>query len=90
MSKSHQGEKHWNYGKRNEGKSRAILQFDLDGNYIAEFPSMAEITRQLGYKANNVCRCCDNLIGSYMGYIWVRKDDYYEGYIQKYKSRVKM
>lgn len=89
MSKSHQGEKHWNYGKRNEGKSRAILQFDLDGNYIAEFPSMAEITRQLGYKANNVCRCCDNLIGSYMGYIWVRKDDYYEGYIQKYKSRVK-
>lgn len=50
---------------------------------------MAEISRELGINANNVSRCCSNFSNSYKGYIWVKKSEYFEGYLQKYKSRAK-
>jgi hypothetical protein len=43
----------------------------------------------MDYKSNNISRCCNNKIDTYKGYIWVKKDLYYEGYLQKYKSRAK-
>lgn len=89
MSKSRSGEKHWNYGNRNGKASNPVLQFDLDFNLIQEWPSMAEIGRQLNYDSNNISRCCSNLIKTYKGYIWVKKEDYFNGYLEKYKSNCK-
>jgi group I intron endonuclease len=89
MSEDRKGENHWNYGNLNNSTSSIILQFDLDFNFIKEWPSMSEVERELGYKANNISRCCANKIDSYKSFIWVKKDDYYEGYLQKYKSRAK-
>lgn len=82
------GEKHWKYGKFNNGGD-IILQFDLDFHFIKEWPSMCEINRQLGYNANNISRCCNNKLDTYKGFIWVKKEDYFEGYLSKYKSRAK-
>lgn len=59
LSESHSGEAHWKFGKTNVG-GEAILQFDLDFNFIKEWPSMSEISRELGCKANNISKCCAN------------------------------
>lgn len=50
---------------------------------------MYEIERQLGYNANNISRCCNNKMDTYKGFIWVKKENYFEGYLTKYKSRAK-
>lgn len=88
LSESHKGEKHWKFNKENYGGD-IILQFDLDFNFIQEWPSMSEIERQTGYKSNNISRCCNNKLDTYKNYIWVKKEEYFEGYLQKYKSRAK-
>lgn len=88
MSASISGKNHWNYGKTNSA-GQPILQFDLDFNFIKEWPSAAEAARDLNCKSSNISRCCSNNIDTYKGYIWVKKSDYYEGYLQKYKSRAK-
>lgn len=89
MSIDRSGDKHWNYGNYNNKTSKAILQFDLDFNFIKEWPSMAEIERCLKYNSNNISRCCTNKLDTYKGFIWVKKENYYEGYLQEYKSRAK-
>lgn len=89
MSEARKGEKHWNYGNYNENNANIILQFDLDFNFIQEWPSMSEINRQLGYKTSNLSKCCSNKLDTYKGFIWVRKSDYYDGYLQKFKTRAK-
>ncbi len=56
-----------NYGTRNQkvsekmtnGKlSKKVLQYDLEGNFIREFPSLMEVKRQFGYELNNISKCC--------------------------------
>lgn len=89
MSENRLGEKHWNFRNFNNNASCPVLQFDFEGNLIKEWPSMAEISRELGFKSNNISRCCANKLDSYKGFIWIKKKDYFEGYIEKYKSRVK-
>lgn len=89
MSENKTGEKHWNYGNTNGANSCIILQFDLDFNLIKEWPSIAEINRQLGINNSDISMCCNNTTDTYKGFIWVKKEDYYEGYLQKYKSRAK-
>lgn len=89
MSILHSGENHWNYGNLNNKTSDIILQFDLDFNFIKEWPSMREIERELGYATSNISRCCSNKIDTYKSSIWVKKENYFEGYLQKYKSRAK-
>lgn len=88
MKQSHSGKNHWNYGKKNSA-GKIVLQFDLDGNFIKEYPSIAEANRQTGVASCNITQCCNNKMDSAGDYIWVKKEDYYDGYLQKYKSRAK-
>ena len=89
MSENRRGENHWNYGNRNGSTSKAVLQFDLDFNFVAEWPSISEAARVLSIKPNNISRCCSNKLGAYKGFIWVKKADYYTGYFDEHKKRVK-
>jgi hypothetical protein len=91
MSEMRKGEKHPNYGKfgKDNPTSVPVYQFDLDFNLVKEWDSIADIGRELNIKENNVCRCCSNKLVTYKGFIWVKKSDYYDGYLQKYKSRAK-
>ena len=56
-----------NYGTRNKrvsekmtnGKlSKPVLQYTLDGDFVAEYPSTMEVQRQLGFDANNIGKVC--------------------------------
>ena len=74
-----------NYGTRNKRlsdnhkgilnthKSKSILQFDLKNNYIKEYPSVAEVNRQLGYGISTICNCCKGKYKQAYGYIWKYK-----------------
>lgn len=68
-----------NYGTHNKrvgeknknGKcSKPVLQFDLEGNFIKEWPSAMEIQRQLGYYQTYISACCNRKRKSAHKFIW--------------------
>lgn len=60
----------------NTKKSKPVLQYTLDGRFIAEYPSAREAERQTGIFQNGISRCC-------LGY---KKYSHSGGYIWKYKD----
>lgn len=56
---------------RTNGKcSKAVLQYDLVGNFIKEFPSLKEVQRQLGYDTGSISNCCRGKAKTSGGYKW--------------------
>lgn len=54
--------------KRSEKRAKPVLQIDKNTNeVIAEFPSIIEVERQLGYSQGNISACCNG------GYFWKGK-----------------
>lgn len=56
-------------------RSKAVEQYDRKGNFIKEFPSVAEVSRLLGFPTSSITRCCNgskkySVIG---GYQWKYK-----------------
>ena len=50
--------------------SKKVLQFTKSGEFIKEWPSAMEASRQLGIAQSGICRCC-NGIRKYAGcYVW--------------------
>lgn len=69
-----------NWGTRNERivskntngiRSKPVLQYDLDGNLIKEWPSVSEIERKLGFY--HISCCCLGKYKTAYGYIWKYK-----------------
>lgn len=72
-----------NYGTRNKrsseskinGKcSKPVLQYDLQGNFIKEWPSMMEAERN-GFNSAHICLSCQNKPNhkTHKGFIWKYK-----------------
>lgn len=64
-----------NYGTRNKRigakLSKRVLQIDKNTNeVVAEFPSLNEIQRQLGYNYQHICSCCLGKRKTANGYKW--------------------
>lgn len=57
---------------RNGYKSKAIRQYTLDMEFIKEFPSLAEVKRQLGFASANISKCAngDRNYSHAYGYVW--------------------
>lgn len=51
-------ESNCNYGTRNERIGKAVAQYDKEGNFIAEFVSISEASRQTGVNLNCISNCC--------------------------------
>lgn len=51
-------------------KTRTILQFDLDGNFIKRWNGTGEIKRELGLWHSGVCACIKNKLSKSGGYVW--------------------
>lgn len=69
------------YGTRNKrigqknknGKlSKTVLQYDLEGNFIKEWPSARECGRN-GFNQSSVASCCRGELKTHKGYIWKYK-----------------
>lgn len=61
------------YGTRLKKVSKVVLQFDKQGNFIAEYPSTAEAARQTGIYQASICACCNGKRKSAGGFVWKYK-----------------
>lgn len=43
-------------GKTHAGKP--ILQYDMQGNFVKEYPTLREASQQTGINVNSICQCC--------------------------------
>lgn len=50
--------------------SKIVLQFTKDGQFIAEYPSIAEASRQTGISQSHICSCCGGKQKTAGGFIW--------------------
>ena len=50
--------------------SKKVLQFTKSGEFICEWPSATEASRQLGISQGNICSCCNGKRKYAGGYIW--------------------
>lgn len=68
-----------NYGTRNERiaatQSKSVLQYDLQGNLVKEWPSVQEAVRQTGYDHNGISQCCNGKQQTSYGFAWCFKTD---------------
>lgn len=51
-------------------KGTKVLQFDLQGNFIAEYPSQREAERLLNYSRDSIGKVCRGKVKTYKGFIW--------------------
>ena len=50
---------------------KTVLQFSLDGEFIAKYSGVREACRLNGFKSNSgISQCCNGKINSYQGFIW--------------------
>ena len=58
-----------------DANSKKILQFTKSGEFIREWPSIREASRQLKINHGNICSCCSETRKSAGGYIWKYAED---------------
>lgn len=58
--------------RKNIGK--VVLQYDLNNNFIREWPCMKLIKKELGYNLERIRECCNNKRTSWKSYIWKYKE----------------
>ena len=61
-------------GKKINKGGKAVLQYDLEGNFIKEWVTTMEIQRQLNYHRSNISNCCNGLVKTAYNYIWRYKN----------------
>ena len=77
-----------NYGTRLQRiavkNNKPILQFDLNGNFIKEYESITQASKELNIKLNYISSCCLGRRRKTKGYVFKFKND--KEILQKYRS----
>lgn len=75
-SESKKGEKHPMWGKfgKDNPNSIPIIQYDLQGNFIAEFECLMDVERILGISRVHTSECCRGKRKTAGGFKWKFKD----------------
>ena len=63
------GKEHFNYGKPAFSR-KTVLQFDLEGNFINEFPSLKEASIKLDIHKNYISDCCKGKYKKAKGFVF--------------------
>lgn len=67
-----------NWGTRNIrsalAQSKTVLQFDKNGNFIKEWPSINEAARIINTSTGTIVGCCKGRQKTYKGFIWKYKE----------------
>mgnify|MGYP003303131819 CR=1 FL=1 len=50
-----------------------VEQYDLNGNFVAEYPSIKEATKAMGGKSNHISCCVKGNRKRAFGYVWKKK-----------------
>lgn len=54
----------------NNAKSRRVYQFDLEGNFVAEYESCGRAEHETGMSRKSIAKACTGALKQYNGYIW--------------------
>ncbi len=54
---------------------KAVLQFTLNGEFVKEYPSTCEASRQTKINQGNISQCCNGKYKSCGGYLWKYKNE---------------
>lgn len=67
-----------NYGNRltkfANSISKSVIQYTLDGVFVREWKSIAEIGREKGYDTSIISKCCRGIYKTSNNFIWKYKD----------------
>lgn len=77
LSESHTGNHHSEDTKKRMAETKGIngiLQYSIDGEFIAEYPSTREASRQIGCDNSSISKCCKGTRKSAGGFIWKYKE----------------
>ena len=58
------------YSKMNTAQMKPVLQFSMDGVFIAKYSALSQAARFLGISAGSICRCLKGERRSCGGYKW--------------------
>lgn len=64
--------KHSEDVKGNTFRAIPVKQYDLEGNFIREWPSASEAQRELGISQSHISACCSGTRNKTGGFIWRR------------------
>jgi hypothetical protein len=75
LSNSHKGKKMSEQAKEKMSKAKktAVLQFDLNGNFITEWEGIVDAANHLNGTSTNIMRCCKGKFKQAYGYKWEYK-----------------
>lgn len=59
----------------NGKKSKPVLQFDLNNNFIKEYPSTHQAERETGFNNGNISACCKGKQKTAYNFIWRYKEN---------------
>lgn len=67
-----------NYGLRNQKMTdkkiqkygKAVIQYDMEGNFIKEYESLSLIQKEFGFCSNAISNCCKGKTKKSYGYKW--------------------
>lgn len=60
----------WGGQNTSEALKKCVYQYDLEGNFIKEFPSLAEAERVLKISHSNICKVLNHELHQCGGYRW--------------------
>lgn len=60
--------------KNNPSKSRRVLQYDLSGQLVCEYPSAREAARQTNHNVEHIAACCRGKQSTAYGFKWEYKE----------------
>lgn len=75
LSKINKGKIPTNLDAVHEGNRKRVCQFDMDGNYLATYPSIRIAAKTCGIHEATVGNCCRRVIRSAGNYIWRFEDN---------------
>ena len=53
--------------------AKAILQYETDGSFVAEWEAISDASRALGINLSNIAQCCRGFRKTAGGYMWKHK-----------------
>lgn len=59
-----------NIKNRGTGGGMSVIQFDIDGNEIARYPSLCAAERETGLHRDRIGDCCHGGLETYGGFVW--------------------
>ena len=68
ISNWHKGRKKWYPANKSKGKP--VCQYNLKGEFVAEFPSAKEAQRRTGFSQSCISKCCNGDMLFFKNYIW--------------------